>query len=291
VTDYAYHLVDVFTDRPFSGNQLAVFPEASRLTDNQMQAIARELNLSETSFVFPPDDASCQFKVRIFTPARELPMAGHPTLGTAYVLSRLGLIAPGGTAAFQEGVGRITVEVSPTGAVWMQQPAPQFGRTYANTSGVAHLLGISTADIVGNMPCQVVSTGVPFLLVPLLNLAAAQRAWVNAAQWDGQVGDEAAGVYVFTGEVVGNKATLHARMFGPAVGIAEDPATGGAAGPLAAYMWRYLPEGPVQQFIEQGLEMGRRSLLETAVVQEGDRMVGVRVGGPCVAIGEGRLFV
>lgn len=291
MSGYAYHLVDVFTDRPFSGNQLAVFPEATGLSDSQMQAIAHELNLSETTFVFPPDDPSCQFKVRIFTPARELPMAGHPTLGTAHVLSRLGLIQFGGSAVFQEGVGPIPVEVAATGTVWMTQPPPHFGRTYANTSGIAHLLGVATTDIVSNMPCQVVSTGVPFLLVPLLNLGAVQRAWVNAGQWEGQVGDEAAAVYVFTGEVVGNKATLHARMFGPAIGISEDPATGGAAGPLAAYMWRYLPDGPAKQVIEQGLEMGRPSLLEAAVIVQSDRMSGVHVGGQCVSVGEGRILL
>lgn len=291
MSGYAYHLVDVFTDRPFSGNQLAVFPEATGLSDRQMQAIAHELNLSETTFVFPPDDPSCQFKVRIFTPTRELPMAGHPTLGTAFVLRHLGLLKPDTSSTFQEGVGPIPVEVTSGGTVWMMQPPPQFGRTYANASGIAHLLGVATTDIVPNMPCQVVSTGVPFLLVPLLNLAAVQRSWVNAGQWEGQVGDEAVGVYVFTGEVSGNKATLHARMFGPAVGIPEDPATGAAAGPLAAYMWRYLPDGAVKQVIEQGVEMGRPSLLETAVIVQTDRMAGVRVGGQCVSIGEGRITV
>ena len=177
-----FEWVDVFTDRPFAGNPLAVFTEPGALTTEQMQAIARELNLSETTFVLEPTLAGADFRVRIFTPTSELPMAGHPTLGTAHVLATQGRVPTGGGSqriVFEEGVGPIDVDIEWRGGeldrIVMSQPTPVFGRIFEERLQVAELLSLSESDLA-DLPIQVVSTGPPFLFVPLNSLAAARAA-------------------------------------------------------------------------------------------------------------------
>ena len=292
-----YLLVDVFTGEPFGGNQLAVFVDGAAVPERLMQPIARELNLSETTFVLPPADPENLCRLRIFTPLEELPMAGHPTVGSAFALAVEGRVTAPATIRFEEGVGPVPVEVEgegdrPTGAV-MIQPLPAFGPRLDDPGRTAAMLGLDASDIVPGLPLEVVSCGVPYLIVPLASLAAVQRARLRPDLWQELLGDFASRhVYLFSRETLGNDATIHARMFAPAAGVPEDPATGSASGPVGCYLVRHgLLAGGVRVPIvcEQGYEIGRPSRIEVAISGEGERIREVRVGGGCVLVGEGRM--
>lgn len=293
-----FEWVDVFTDRPFAGNPLAVFSEPGELSTRQMQSIARELNLSETTFVQPPSLNGCDFKVRIFTPTSELPMAGHPTLGTAHVLAAQGKVESHGAptrVVFEEGVGPIEVDIEWSGGepgrIVMTQPSPQFGRVLEDRSLIADLLGLSESDLA-ELPIQVVSTGPPFLFVPLASLAAAEATSLRLDAWRQHLSDtDAQAVYVFSLETVDASADVHGRLFAPGYGIVEDPATGSAVGPLGAYLVHHgvvAGAGDKRIDIEQGLEMGRPSRLEVEVVEQ-DAEMAIRVGGLTASVAEGHL--
>lgn len=296
-----YHLLDVFTDRQFGGNQLAVFPEPPLdLPAEIMQKIAKELNLSETTFVYPPTNCACDYRLRIFTPAAELPMAGHPTIGSANILARLGMlgiIAGETTIVFEEGIGPIAVTIradesgEPT-EVWMQQPIPQFRDIYADRSSMAEMLSLKSADLHADVPMQVLSSGLPFLFVPLNSLDAAQRIRFRRDRWaDALAGTEAENIFVTTTETVYESSSAHSRMFAPALGINEDPATGSASGPLGAYLLKY---GLVQSgdlVSEQGFEIGRPSFIRINVSWNGAAFSSVSVGGQCAYIGFGALVI
>jgi trans-2,3-dihydro-3-hydroxyanthranilate isomerase len=299
-----YHLVDVFTDRAFGGNQLAVFTNGRGVPADLMQSIARELNLAETTFVLPPEDPDNDFHVRIFTPAAELPMAGHPTVGTAFVLAREQMIERSGNFAstrFEEGVGVIPVNLTyagdEPGFIWMTQPGPRFGPEYPNREVIAHMLSLAPESIDANLPVEVVSCGVPFLYVPVTSLKAVRGIKLRTDVWERALKDfVATGVFVFTREVETQGATVHSRMFAPGIGIGEDPATGAASGPLGCYLVRHglVPSGseasPTARIVsEQGLEMGRPSFIHIEIDQEEGQITGVRVGGQVVYIGEGAL--
>jgi len=299
--EHRYHLVDVFTDRAFGGNPLAVFPDAAEVPEALYQAIARELNLSETTFVLPPTRGDCHARVRIFTPGRELPMAGHPTVGTAYVLTRLGRFTPGaadGPLMLEEGVGPVPVDVQQQGdapgRITMTQPDPDFGASVDDPAVVAEALSLAPGD-VGGAPPQVVSCGVPFLCVPLRTRAAVNRARLRLEPWTRHLAPTGAhGVYLFALEPETPAGTVHARMFAPELGVGEDPATGSAAGPLGAYLVRHglieaAPEATL--VVEQGFAMGRPSFLHVAVRAHGDAVTAVRVGGTCVPVGHGTLVL
>lgn len=299
---FAYHLVDVFTDRPFGGNPLAVFPDAAGLPPSLYQPIARELNLSETTFVLPPENPAHHFKVRIFTPFRELPTAGHPTLGTAFVLTRLGLFDPaasGGSLVLEQQVGPVPVEVAmeegQPGQITMQQAVPRFGPVETRRAEVAAMLSLRKGDLLPGPPIEAGSSGVPFWYVPLASLDAARRAKIHTGLWESLLGgSEPAGVYVLSLETDSPAADVHGRMFAPAFGIAEDPATGIASGPLGAYLVRHglVPAAHSVNIVsEQGLEMGRPSRIEIGLEMDGARVTVVRVGGRCVAMGSGRMEV
>ncbi len=292
-----YLLVDVFTDRPFGGNQLAVFVEGDRVPEALMQPIAREMNLSETTFVLPPRDAANTLALRIFTPLQELPMAGHPTVGSAFALAVDGRLGGETELRFEEGVGVIPVELELTGGrpagAWMDQPLPEFGPVLEDRQAAARMLGLETADLADDLPLEVVSCGLPFLYVPLASLAAVERASLRMDLWwqllDGFASSH---VYLFSRETVDPAATVHARMFAPAAGVPEDPATGSASGPLACYLVRYGLAGDGERAkvrCEQGLEIGRPSRIEVEVWRDGDAVRRVRVGGSCVLVGEGSL--
>ena len=300
-----YTLVDVFTDRPFAGNQLAVVADARGLSAETMQAITREFNLSETSFVLPPEDPANDFKVRIFTPGREMLMAGHPTVGTGFVLGWKGLVKPTENqkevaVRFEEGVGPIPVSVTFKGylpsTVWMTQPLPQFGPTFDDRASMAEVLSLKAEDLDPELPVQIVSCGEPFLYIPLRDLDAAHRARLKYDAWRRVLErSKATGVFLFTREVENEGSTVHSRMFAPDLGVGEDPATGAASGPLGCYLVRHgvvSPEaGTARMLSEQGLEMGRPSFVQIEIDAEGDGITGVRIGGTCRFIGEGYLEV
>ena len=296
-----YHLLDVFTDRRFGGNQLAVFPEPPRdLPARTMQMIAKELNLSETTFVFPPVDSANDYRLRIFTPAAELPMAGHPTVGSAYMLARLGSlgrIEGENTIVFEEGVGPIGVSIradergNPTD-VWMKQPIPQFLDVYEDRRTIAEILSLTADDLRRDVPMQVVSSGLPFLFVVVNSLVAVRRIRFRYDKWSQQLAaTNAENVFVTTTETVYEDSTVHCRMFAPSLGVNEDPATGSASGPLGAYLLRYGLVQTDSMVSEQGFEIGRPSFIHIKVRRNGHTFSEIAVGGQCVYIGHGTLFI
>jgi trans-2,3-dihydro-3-hydroxyanthranilate isomerase len=297
-----YSLVDVFTNRPFGGNQLAVFHDAHGLPTETMQALAKELNLSESAFVFPASDATYDYRVRFFTPAVELPMAGHPTIGTAFVLARKGMIQlsdPETTIAFEEGVGAVPVTFSAQNGqpylVQMRQPLPTFGPEFADREAIAHMLSLDAALLDTALPLEVVSCGVPFLFVPFKSLEAMRSIRFRLDVWERVLQDFAAPhVFAFTREVELPGSTVHGRMFAPAMGIAEDPATGAATGPLGCYLMRHgLTRSSgmesTELVSEQGFEMGRPSLVQVKIEQDGQCISGVTIGGQCYFMGAGQI--
>lgn len=297
-----YHRVDVFTNRPFGGNPLAVFTNGRDLPTETMQAIAREMNLSESAFVLPADDPAHAYRVRIFTPGRELPMAGHPTVGTSFVLARehmIDLTRDRTVLILEEGVGDIPVEINSTdgdpGMIWMTQPAPQFGERAGDVDAVADMLSLPPSAIDTRYPMEVVSTGVPMFFVPLVGLEAARAVSVNRQAFERLMpAFGTSELFVFTTEVEYPGSTVHSRMFAPELGISEDPATGAASGPLGAYLVRYgiVPASPVAYIVsEQGIEMGRPSFIHIQIERQGDEIVRVQVGGECVYMGDGFLEV
>lgn len=295
-----YRIVDVFTDRMFGGNPLAVVLDGRGVTDAEMQSLAREMNLSETTFVLPPDDPANDFRVRIFTPGRELAMAGHPTIGTAFVLAREKMLPAGGdtlTIRFEEKVGPIPVRLEmKDGApdmIWMTQPLPNFGPVFPNTVAMAAMLGIDPAGIRNDLPIEVVSCGLPFLFVPVRDLATMRKLSLNRDLGRRAVEAlEVSGIFVFAMEVENTGSSVHSRMFAPELGIPEDPATGSASGPLGSYLVRHglLATQPKASIVsEQGIEMGRPSFIHIEIAQEANEITEVKVGGQTVFVGGGEI--
>jgi trans-2,3-dihydro-3-hydroxyanthranilate isomerase len=290
---YAYHLLDVFTDQPFGGNQLAVFPDAAGMPGDVMQRLARELNLAETTFVLPPRIPDCEFHVRIFTPAVEMPMAGHPTVGTADVLYRLGRFS-GDRVHFEEGVVVIPVEITGEATrplIWMDQPEPTFGPRFEDRALLAEMLCLDEADLDPTLPAEAGSAGVPFLLTPLKTRTALDRIRLRLDLWEQHLAGYAAPhVFAFAPEP-SQPNTVHSRMFGPALGIPEDPATGAASGPLGSYLVRHsqaaVEDGVATIVSLQGEVMGRPSRVHIQVTPKGGGFARVRVGGTCQPMGEG----
>jgi len=296
-----YHLIDVFTSRQFGGNQLAVFPDPPPdLAASAMQQIAKELNLSETTFVFPPLKAANECRLRIFTPAAELPTAGHPTIGSAYMLARLGRlgrIKDEMTITIEEGVGPITVAIradaggNPT-EVWMNQPIPQFLDIDGDRGAIAAMLSLTSADLCADAPMQVLSSGLPFLFVMINSLDALRRISLRHEVWsDHLAGEPGENLFVATTETVYDDSSVHCRMFAPALGINEDPATGSASGPLGAYLLKYNLVQTPEMVSEQGFEIGRPSFIRISVRRDGESFSNVAVGGQCAYIGNGSLFI
>jgi trans-2,3-dihydro-3-hydroxyanthranilate isomerase len=294
----SYHLVDVFTDRAFGGNPLAVFLDGKGMSDALMQAIAKEFNLSETTFVLPPQDPTNDFRVRIFTPAEELPMAGHPTVGTTFVLTRAGLVRPGTgrtSITLEEGVGPIPVAIDwkdeQASFIEMQQPLPKFGPSIENRAGIAEMLSLELDVICDDLPIQVVSCGVPFLFVPVKSLEAIRRIRfrIDVAE---RLKIAASNTFVFTMETEFPGSGVHSRMLAPLLGVSEDAATGGASGPLGCYLVRHkmlASDGELRVVSEQGIEMGRPSFLHIRIQHSGDEITAVHVGGTCCYMGSGQL--
>jgi trans-2,3-dihydro-3-hydroxyanthranilate isomerase len=293
---FAYRLVDVFTRERFAGNPLAVFPDARDLDPTLMQRIAFELNLSETTFVLPAQRPDCDVRVRIFTPRRELPMAGHPTVGTAFVLAAEGRVS-GDRVTLELGVGptRVDLVAAPDGGpVWrMTQPTPRFGPRLVDHVAVATALGLVPEDLVTERPIEAVATGLPFLMVELRDLDALARARLQPLPWSTlpAISDGAIMPYLF---VRTRPDAARARMFAPGEGIAEDPATGSAAGPLGAYLVQHgallADAGGVARLeVAQGVEMGRPSLMFVEVEGGPGAIDAVRVAGAAAPVGGGWL--
>jgi trans-2,3-dihydro-3-hydroxyanthranilate isomerase len=301
---YRYLHYDVFTDHLFGGNQLAVFLDGRGLGAETMQAIAKEMNFSETTFVLPPESAGTDVRMRIFTPGEELPMAGHPTIGTTFALARAGVIGRGRERfLFGLGIGPVPVTMTWTGDdltfAWMTQSLPTFGEPILDPARAAAALSLSPAAVSGTgQPVQVVSCGVPFLFVPLTTRSAVDNAVVNRDVLDGlfqAAKTTAHGVFLFSAEPRGARATVYSRMFAPEIGIHEDPATGSASGPLGCYLVRHkvVPADKAEAILSlQGVKMGRPSHVHISIgVDKSGEIASVRVGGEAVLAGEGTLYV
>lgn len=299
-------IADVFTTTPFSGNPLAVFPHAEGLGTEAMQKIASEFNLSETVFVFPPASASTTYEIRIFTPRAELPFAGHPTIGTALVLDALGHLptSDGGAASgsrkivLGEGIGPVPVSISDDGMVRVAElTSPRIPSKLAfeiPVESAAALMGLDVANIDADLPIAAYSAGVPFLFVPLRDRAVLGRVLLRMDVWTTHLaGTSAPQLFAMVlGKASGHRE-IDGRMFAPAMGISEDPATGAAAVALGGYLFdnRLHDEGSTRWRIRQGFAMGRPSHLDLEVIVEKNALASVRLAGSAVIVARGVLDV
>jgi trans-2,3-dihydro-3-hydroxyanthranilate isomerase len=300
---YRYLHLDVFTDHVFGGNQLAVVTDARGLSTDTMQAIAKEMNFSETTFVHPAEEAHTDMRVRIFTPGDELPMAGHPTIGTAFALARAGVLEPGRPrVVFGLGVGPTDVSLTWNGQVlgfaWMTQRTPTFSASMTDRDAAARALRLPPELLAANLPVQMVTCGVPYVIVPLVSREAVDRASLDTSAYDALKAPHGLGrevcVYLFSTETAADGATAYSRMFGPDIGIGEDPATGSAAGPLGAYLVQHgvvSSDSAARMMVLQGVKMRRRSEIHVAIDGTAGAIQRVRVGGEAILAGEGILYI
>jgi trans-2,3-dihydro-3-hydroxyanthranilate isomerase len=296
---YGYYICDVFTDRRFGGNPLAVIPDARGLNDQQMQQIAREFNFSESTFVFPPEQGHTR-KVQIFTPTREVPFAGHPNIGTAFVLASCGELEEIDEATeivFEEKAGlvQVTLSKSDEGMISCELKAPQalsLGKVLP-AEMVATALSLSASEIVTDThPPMIASVGLPFLMVELRDQSALQKASINL---DGFKQIAAQGVmpdihvYVRSDD----EFDIRARMFAPHDGVPEDPATGSANCALAGLLGHYHPSvsASFEWKIAQGVEMGRPSLLQARAEKKDGKVLSIWIGGSCVMVADGHIYL
>lgn len=311
---FHYYTCDVFTDKPFGGNQLAVFPDASEIPEHLLQAIAREFNFSETTFVYPSTkmeptskvgSLSLQSKrVRIFTPQNELPFAGHPTIGTAIVLAAIGEIDLAGAALtptgqelkiiLEEKIGPVPVVIQtmngkPSFAQFTAAKIPEFDTAVPSAERVAEMLALQRNEIVDSQfPMQFVSVGFPFLFVAVNNREALKKIRVNTQVMESLNLKE---VFVFTDDAEQSGFHFRARMFAPLLGIPEDPATGSACAAFAGYLAAKdsMSSGTLKWNIEQGVDMGRPSFLYIEADKQEGKITAIRVGGHAVLMTEGSL--
>jgi len=285
--------VDVFANQMFGGNPLAVFPEPGKLEEAAHLQIAREMNLSETTFVYPPENPEADFRIRIFTPSKEIPFAGHPTLGTAHILWETGRIASANDSMLLElGAGLIKVSKKQKN-LFMEQPLPSFGDTVKAVDRVAEALSIEPDEIDSRFPLQIVSTGFPALYVPLMNLKAVQNVELNLSVLR-PVLQGVDMIYVFSRETLDSGSTVHSRAFAPFIGIPEDPATGSASGALGAYLVRHKvieSLDPSAIVIEQGFEINRPSTIQVSVGKTDGEIDSIQVGGQAITVLEGNLRI
>ena len=292
---------DVFTREPLTGNQLAVFVDARGLTTDRMQALAREMNFSESTFIFPSETAGTDVCMRIFTPAKEMPMAGHPTIGSTFALAHSGVIRPGVPRfVFGQGVGPIPVDLEWEGETlqfaWMTQLNPAFGPRLEAREAVAAAMGLGATDLAPELPVQQVSCGVPFLIVPVRSREAVDQATSDALAFRRLAASTGidSPIFLFAMSPPGSPDTVYSRMFAPEFGITEDPATGSASGPLGCYLVRHrLVSGDAALRIIslQGVAMGRPSRIHVSVASCSDEIVEVKVGGHAVLVGRGELLI
>lgn len=303
---YRFVQADVFSEVIFGGNPVAIFPEAEGLSSDEMQQIAREMNLSETAFVLPPTDKKADVRLRFFTPSTELPFAGHPTIGANVVLAQLGHYEIAGpvTRIWQQvGVGTFPVDLITDGSgetnrAVMTQAEARHGPVVDDLDRIAEALGLVVEDLHPDLPTQVYSTGLPGLIIPLASLDAIRRVELNIPVFNEVCRSvSVTGAEVFTLETIDKAHHIHVRNFDPLVGIHEDPATGSMAGALGAYMlaknvFDYEYEASTTHMVvEQGYEMGRPSLIEVEVDIRQGAVTEVRVGGQVVVVIEGELML
>jgi PhzF family phenazine biosynthesis protein len=281
-------LVDAFTDEPLRGNAAGVVPDAAGLTDEQMQAVARELGASETAFLLPADDADADRRVRYFTPETEVDLCGHATVGSHALLYADGTVGTG-THALATNVGVLDVEVASGGRVWMTGTEPEIREVEVDYDRLGSALGVDPAamrDVGADLPVAYASTGLPFLVVPvnfLEHVGNADPDMGAIADLSDEFG--VAGVYVFTFDTLDAESTLHARMFAPGAGVPEDPVTGTASGAAGAYLDRFGAVDTDALRFEQGHFLDRGGVVHVEV--DGT----VRVGGDAVVSLDGRLLV
>lgn len=294
----AFHIVDVFAESKFAGNQLAVVKNAESLAPSLMQKIAREFNFSETTFIASEkQEANKPFNVRIFTPKQELPFAGHPTLGTAWVIQQYVLKKNVPSITLNLKVGKIPVtfqyENGYPDILWMKQNEPEFGSKAFDPKSLSHVLGVRADEIDQRYPIQDVSTGVPFIIVPLKSLKTLKQCRVDSKLYFSLVSKTIAkSILVFCPQPYDEKSDLGVRVFPEYYGIREDPATGSANGCLAAYLskYQYYGKRDIEKAVDQGYEIGRPSKLLLKAKRKGEATL-VSVGGRVANIAEGKLFV
>lgn len=298
----SFHTLDVFTDRRFGGNPLGVVLGADELAPELMQKIARELNLSETVFVLKPENPAHSAKIRIFTPGRELPFAGHPTIGTAILLAGLRSPVVNGERdaiiALEQAIGTVRVGVRLRAG---QAPFAEFDAPKLPQKAGAPAARDRLADALGLLPREIgfenhtalrVESGNTFVYVPVTSLEAIAKACVNGVHWAKTFPDsQVDGVYLYTRECVHKGSAFHARMFAPQLGVPEDPATGAAAVGFAGVVNEFddLPDGAHRRTVEQGLEMGRPSAIALTLIVEGGKLDTVRIGGNAVRVVDGAI--
>jgi len=290
-----FYIVDVFAEKKYAGNQLAVIRDGAGLSGEEMLAITREMNYSETTFLLAEERRNGGYDVRVFTPGEEIPFAGHPTLGTAWVIQQEIIQQPVPRVVLNYQVGQIPVDfIYKNGQpeeLWMQQLEPQFGSSFP-AEEVARVLGISVDQVDERFPCQEVSTGLPFVIVPLKSLAAVRASRPQTAALLELLADSnAKNMLVFAAETYRPENHLNVRVFTDYLGIPEDPATGSANGCLAGYLakHRYFGLPRVNVRVEQGYEINRPSLLLLKAEDTGEK-ISIQVGGRVVLVAKGELL-
>jgi trans-2,3-dihydro-3-hydroxyanthranilate isomerase len=295
ISRYRYLHYDVFTDHRFAGNQLAVFPDAAGLSARTMQQIAREIGFAETTFVSAAESLDTDVRMRIFTPATEMPMAGHPVVGSAFALAREGRIDRArGEWVFGLNIGPTSVALEWNSAglsfVWMQQRLPEFGPQFEDVGLVSRALGVREHDIRSTgLPIEQVSCGMPFVIVPMKTRASVDRAIPDVRLLNFEA-------YVFTTDRAGvsDSAHTYSRMFAPELGVVEDPATGSASGPLGSYLVRhsvFTSEQATSLLNLQGVKLGRPSWIHISIDTVDGSITRVRVGGTSVFLADGTMEV
>jgi trans-2,3-dihydro-3-hydroxyanthranilate isomerase len=293
---------DVFTDRLFEGNQLAVFPDGRGLSAAQMQTIAREMNFSESTFVLPAETPDTDVRMRIFTPGSELPMAGHPTIGTTFALAHEGVIAAGRPRwVFGLGVGPTPVELTWAGGqlsfAWMDQRTPVYREPASPRADIIRASGVDPAAVEATgLPVEEISCGTQFIYVPVKTRAAVDAAEPDMAamrRLKSAFPSPHVALFIFSTEPVDPAVAVYSRMFAPSLGVAEDPATGGASGPLGCYLVKHglVTREQRQDMVSlQGVAMGRPSRIHMRITEDGSgQITRVQVGGKAVRVGEGSI--
>ncbi|MBT9439978.1 MAG: PhzF family phenazine biosynthesis isomerase [Desulfobacterales bacterium] len=290
-----FYIVDVFAEEKYAGNQLAVVRDAKALSDIEMQQIAKEMNFSETTFILSDQKRNGGYDVRIFTPKEELPFAGHPTLGTAYVIQHEIIREPVETIILNLKIGQIPVTLKYSGEqidiLWMKQMDATFGRIF-EPEQISQVLSLNKSEIDDRFPIQEVSTGLPFIIIPLKTLDTLKQAKVSKDKYFELIKDtQAKALLIFCPQTYDKENDLNIRVFADYYGVPEDPATGSANGCLAGYLvkYRYFGKDQIDIRVEQGYEIGRSSLLYLRAKDKGEK-IDVSVGGKVVMIAKGEFI-
>ena len=297
--EYQFYVMDVFTDKKFEGNQLAAFPFAEGISDEKMQKIAREFNYSETIFITSTKEKNVR-NVRIFTPTSEVDFAGHPNIGAAMLLARIGEYSDEKQIdiIFKEKVGDVPLRVYfdnsvPQNAELSTAKLPEKGDS-PSLENIAKAVSLDVSDIITTESPLSFSCGLPFLFVPITSLEKLKQATLNQEKWQNHISQSwAPQLYLFTKETELSNSDFHARMFAPSLGISEDPATGSAAAALAGFISEYMEknDGTFSYVIEQGFEINRPSIIEMSFVQKNHKIESVKIRGNAVIFSDGKIIL